>query len=301
MKKYYDKNNQTIYNCDNLELLKSLESNSINLIYCDILYNTGKQFDYYNDNLGSPTEAVEWYRPRIIEMKRVLKPNGSIFLHCNWRLDSYMRVLMDEIFGGDHFRNRIYRKHSNERGSYLNFDSQIDVILYYVKNKVDFIFNEEKTNDKKIYPIFENGYMKDRSDTLIFGKRKINFKKINMHYLLPKEIIYKMYDNNEIIFIDDLPYRVTCSKALGNIWVSDETLDDYSRNVKNELYDTPKPQEIVKRIITTCSNEGDTVADFFLGGGTTAIVAKKLKRKGIYCDINKNACDVAIKKLEEIK
>ena len=60
-------------------------------------------------------------------------------------------------------------------------------LLYYVKNKVDFIFNEEKTNDKKIYPIFENGYMKDRSDTLIFGKRKINFKKLISIIYYPKK------------------------------------------------------------------------------------------------------------------
>ena len=92
MKKYYNKNNQIIYNCDNLELIKSLEDNSINLIYCDILYNTGKVFDDYNDNLGGPSEAMEWYRPRLIEMKRVLKDNGSIFLHCNWRIDSYIAI-----------------------------------------------------------------------------------------------------------------------------------------------------------------------------------------------------------------
>ena len=58
MEKYYEKDNQTIYNCDNLELLKSLPDNSINLIYSDILYNTGKDFNDYNDNLGSPKEAI---------------------------------------------------------------------------------------------------------------------------------------------------------------------------------------------------------------------------------------------------
>ena len=79
MEKYYEKDNQVIYNCDNLELLKSLDNECIDLIYCDILYNTGKVFDDYNDNLGTPKDAVEWYRPRLIEMKRVLKNNGSIF------------------------------------------------------------------------------------------------------------------------------------------------------------------------------------------------------------------------------
>ena len=90
---FYKTSNEHIFNSDNLELLRSLEDNSINLIYCDILYNTGKQFDDYNDDLGSPKEAVEWYRPRIAEMKRVLAKDGSIFIHCNWRMDSYMRML----------------------------------------------------------------------------------------------------------------------------------------------------------------------------------------------------------------
>ena len=61
-----------VYCMDNLELLKQLPNESIDLIYCDILYNTGKKFKDYNDNLGTPQEAIEWYRPRLIEMNRVL-------------------------------------------------------------------------------------------------------------------------------------------------------------------------------------------------------------------------------------
>ena len=68
-----------VYCMDNLELLKQLEDESIDLIYCDILYNTGKSFSDYNDNLGTPHEAIEWYKPRLIEMKRVLKKSGSIY------------------------------------------------------------------------------------------------------------------------------------------------------------------------------------------------------------------------------
>ena len=62
-----------IYCMDNLELLKQLPNESISLIYCDILYNTGKKFKDYDDRLGTPQEAMEWYKPRLIEMKRVLK------------------------------------------------------------------------------------------------------------------------------------------------------------------------------------------------------------------------------------
>ncbi len=301
MKKYYDKDNQVIYNCDNIDLLKSLPSESIDLIYSDILYNTGKVFDDYNDNLGSPSEAIEWYKPRIIEMKRILKPNGSIFLHCNWRLDSYMRILMDQIFGVPNFRNRIYRKHSNERGFYANFDSQVDIILYYVKDSKNFVFNELKDDNERVSPLFENGYVEERSKDIIIDGMKINFKEKNKHCLVSERKLRELYDKNELILIDNLPYRKSFVKPIGNLWDEDNMLDEYNRGKIAESYDTPKPYDVVERIIKMCSNPGDTVADFFLGGGTTAVVAKSLNRKGIYCDINKKACDVTIQKLSKLK
>lgn len=301
MKKYYDENNQIIYNCDNLDLLKSLESNSIDLIYCDILYNTGKVFDDYNDNIGDTDYAVNWYRKRLIEAKRVLKDNGSIFLHCNWRLDSHMRILMDEIFSPTCFRNRIYRRHSKERGFYRNFDSQVDIILYYVKDPANFVFNEIKSEIEKVTPLFENGYIKERSKSVNFNGTIVDFKKLNKHYLVSKKELMKLFKNDEVVLIDNLPYRRSYTESVGNLWDSEEMLDNYSRNKVADSYDTPKPEAVVEKIIKTCSNEGDTIADFFLGGGTTAVVAKKLNRKGIYCDISKKACDVTIKKLKEIQ
>ena len=301
MKKYYDKDNQVIYNCDNIDLLKSLPSESVDLIYSDILYNTGKVFDDYNDNLGSPSEAIEWYKPRIIEMKRILKSNGSIFLHCNWRLDSYMRILMDQIFGVPNFRNRIYRKHSNERGFYANFDSQIDIILYYVKDSKNFVFNELKDDNERVCPLFENGYVEERSKDIIIDGMKINFKDKNKHCLVSERKLRELYDKNELILIDNLPYRKSFVKPVGNLWDEDNMLDEYNRGKIAESYDTPKPYDVVERIIKMCSNPGDTIADFFLGGGTTAVVAKSLNRKGIYCDINKKACDVTIQKLSKLK
>jgi DNA modification methylase len=149
--------------------------------------------------------------------------------------------------------------------------------------------------------MFENGYIKERSEKITIGNKTIDFKKINKHYLVNKKKLNDLYNDGEIIFIDDLPYRKTFKKAIGNLWDSDDMLDDYNRCKVSETYDTPKPLAIVERIINICSNEGDTIADFFLGGGSTAVAAKKLNRKGIYCDINKKACDVTIKKLNEIQ
>ena len=299
MTSYYSKGDITIYKCDNLELLRRLPTGSINLIYCDILYNTGKKFDDYNDNLGSPKEAVEWYRPRMIEMRRVLAENGSIFIHCNWRLDSYIRILMDEIFGGDCFRNCIHRKHSGERGFYSNFDSQVDTILYYVKDKRNFVFHEVLSDTKRIVPLFENGFMEERSETRYVGGTQINLALQNKHWLVSEEQFETMKRNGEVTLLSGLPYRVSNVVPIGNLWADTDMLDQYQRTITAAAYDTPKPDAILERIITMCSNKGDVVADFFLGGGTTAVVAKRLGRKGVFCDISEKACKVTISKLEE--
>ena len=300
MSLYYNDGGIKIYHEDNIELLRRLPDCSINLIYCDILYNTGKEFDDYSDNLGSPKEAVEWYRPRFEEMKRVLADNGSIFIHCNWRLDSYMRILMDEIFGERNFRNRIYRKHSNERGFYANFDSQMDIILYYVKDTSKFIFKEQHTSSARVVPLFENGYLADRSEKRFFDGKEINLEKSNKHWLVSQKQFDEMVKKGQVQLINGLPYRFSTVLPIGNLWHEDCMLDNYTRTDVAEAYDTPKPEAVLERIISTCSNEGDTVADFFMGGGTTAVVAKKLKRKGIFCDINQKACCIAMMKLETI-
>lgn len=300
MIKRYNSGGIQIYQCDNLELLRGMPDESVNLIYCDILYNTGKKFDDYNDNLGTPAEAIEWYRPRMVEMRRVLASNGSIFIHCNWRLDSYIRILMDEVFGPNCYRNKIVRVHSKERGFYSNFDSQVDYIFYYVKDHTNFVYNEIQGPELKVIPLFENGFIEARSETRYLAGMPIELGERNKHWLVSQKQYDNMVKRNEVKLICNLPYRITTVVPIGNLWNEENMLDAYKRTDIAEAYDTPKPDAVLERIITMCSNEGDTVADFFMGGGTTAVVAKKLKRKGIFCDISPKACDVTIGKLEEI-
>ena len=301
MSLYYEQDGIKIYREDNIELLRSIPSDSVNLIYCDILYNTGKIFDDYSDNLGAPDEATEWYRPRIEEMKRVLAPNGSIFIHCNWRMDSYMRILMDEVFGTGCFRNRIYRQHSKERGFFANFDSQVDIILYYVKDSRNFVFHELRGESKQIVPLFENGDLAGRDDVREFEGEAIDLKALNKHWLISNAQFNDMKAAGEVQLIDGLPYRFSNVIPVGNLWNEPEMYDTYTRTDVADAYDTPKPEAVLDRIIRVASDPGDLVADFFLGGGTTAVVARKLGRKFIGCDISVKACEVTVKKLEEIE
>lgn len=132
-----------IYCMDNLELLKQLPEESIDLIYCDILYNTGKKFKNFNDNLGNPQEAIEWYEPRLIEMKRVLKDTGSIYLQCDYRLVHYLKVKMDEIFGYNNFLNDIIWSYDWGGRNKNKWSSKHDNILFYSVTN-NFKFNNEE-------------------------------------------------------------------------------------------------------------------------------------------------------------
>ena len=130
---------------DNLELLNQLPDKCIDLIYCDVLYNTGKKFKDFNDNLGSPQEAIQWYKPRLIEMRRVLKNTGSIYLQCDSNLSHYLKVEMDSIFDIHNFqRDIIWRIGwvSGYKSKAKNWIRNHDDILYYTKSD-KFTFNKE--------------------------------------------------------------------------------------------------------------------------------------------------------------
>lgn len=157
---------------DNLELMKQLPDESIDLIYCDILYNTGKKFKDYDDNLGTPQEAMEWYKPRLIEMKRLLKDTGSIYLQCDYRFVHYLKVEMDEIFGFNNFRNEIIWHYKSMSNTKKFFPRKHDDILFYTKSN-DYIFNYE--NDTVQIPYSEA--------TLKRSKTKAGFNNDKANYL----------------------------------------------------------------------------------------------------------------------
>lgn len=288
-----------VYNMDNLELLKQMEDKSVDLIYCDILYNTGKKFKDYDDRLGSPQEAIEWYKPRLIEMKRVLKDTGSIVLHCDCNINSYIRVLMDIVFGFKNFRNEIIWKRSNDTGSSKSKALKVpvcsDTLLWYSKMN-EYIFHMPTIPyDDKLMDRFKL----DDND----GKGKYYWADLKTYSQERLELLKK---NNELKQRSSGKYSykryfstVNPNKALSNIW---DDINRLSSNSKESCdYFSQKPQSLLQRIIKMLTNENNVVADFFCGSGTTMVVAKELGRKYIGCDINPRAVEITNKRLEEIK
>ena len=281
-----------LYCMDNLELLKSLPSESIDLIYCDILYNTGKKFKDYDDNLGTPQEAMEWYEPRLIEMKRVLKDTGSIYLQCDQNINYLIRNLCNKVFGIENFINEIIWHYKTYQGKAKNF----------FPRKHDTIFLYSKTNNYTFHLLKDKNY-----------EKTIDFKR------------WKKYlnENNEIVYgnhpTTDSRFDSYCNKFIkennrnpknGDVILKIEglTVDTVwdikavdPKSKERVGYDTQKPKALLERIIKASSNEGDVVADFFMGSGTTCVVAKELGRKYIGCDINSRAIEITNDRLNELE
>lgn len=134
-------NTNQIYHLDNLKLLGRLDTESINLIYCDILYGTGKKFKDYQDLQPERHIIDDHYIPRLYEMKRVLKSNGTIYLQMDLRIVHWIRVLMDNVFGYKNFRNQIVVKFNIGGRGKREFAKKHDYIIVYTKSD-EFIFND---------------------------------------------------------------------------------------------------------------------------------------------------------------
>lgn len=281
-----------IYCLDNVLLMPQIQSNSVDLIYSDILYNTGRKFKDFNDDLGSTEDAIKWYIPRLEEMYRLLKSTGSLFLQMDQRLSHYMKVELDKIFGEINFKNHITwerQKSSGAKAKSKQFSRNSDHILFYTKTN-DYTWNgcfvdyDDKYIKERFRPdengrLFMDCRLGDYSDESI-----LRFEKENKIY------ITKNGKKRLKRYLDE------CNgKAVGDIW---SDINDVNSMSKEKLdYDTQKPKELLRRIISATTNKGDVVADFFCGSGTTIEVANELGRNYIGCDINSKSIEITNKRI----
>lgn len=230
-----------------------------------MLYGTGKKFKDYDDIKAIKKEVDKFYIPRIQEMYRILKITGSIYLQMDYRIEHWIRYIMDDIFSYDNFMNNIVWSKGNEQNNAKNnFAFRYDNILFYKKSNKN-IFNMQ-------YIPFDNKNANRYNKEDENGKYALVFDK-------KQDTYYKCYLKDEI--------------PLNNIWVD-------IHSAKSRRYDTEKPNRLLERIIKSSSNEGDIVADFFMGSGTTGEVALELGRKFIGCDIGEKACQITKERLDRM-
>jgi DNA modification methylase len=267
---------------DNLEVLRTLPPECIDLIYIDPPFFSGRTYNviwgdtnevrtFYDIWEGGIDTYLIWLNARLWEMWRVLKKTGSIYVHCDWHASHYLKCEMDKIFGYENFRNEIVWGYSIGGKSQNTFGRKHDVIMFYSKS-ANYYF-DPKGGSVARKPKTHMKIRTDESGRQFQEKRDAKTGKIYRYY------------------VDE-------GKIAEDYWVDIETLN--REDTERIGYPTQKPEALLERIIRASSNEGDVVADFFCGGGTTCAVAMKNNRRFIGCDSSRVAIAVTLDRLVKI-
>lgn len=252
---------------------------------------------------------LNWMYENLVAIRSVMSENASIYVHLDWHIVHYVKILMDEIFGEDNFRNEIIWQRFTFHSDADKFGAVHETILYYSKSADSYCFNKQiQPFDKKYIKqrfnqIDENGRSYGTSDctapahgktgkALYFGDRLLTPPPGAM-WRFNQENINKLMAENKIEFTANGQPRVRRyideieGKAVHTLWTDIFPINSQAQERVD--YATQKPEALLERIIKASSNDGMIVADFFGGSGVTAAVADKLGRKFIHADVNINS------------
>jgi DNA modification methylase len=251
--------------------MKSLAGGCCDLIYIDPPFNTGRPRrtqraggGAFQDHWGANVEIairsfLQFLKPRITEMHRLLPESGSIFVHVDWRTVHHVRLLLDEVFDQANFLNEIIWQYRTGGNTKRWFARKHDTILWYAKISGRHTFHSIRAGT----------YRTDGINTDASGR------------------LYKSTRNGPVHFHPDGP-------LLADVW----DIPFLSTVATERLgYPTQKPERLLERVIEAASNPGDVVGDFFAGSGTTAAVAKRMQRDYLACDINPQAVKIITQRL----
>lgn len=206
---------------------------------------------------------LNWMYENLVAIKSVMSDRASIYVHLDWHIGHYVKVLMDEIFGEDNFVNEIVWHYNKFAGKTSGYQSNHDVILYYVRGD-SYCFNKLRI------PV-EN-------------KRK---QTARVWDSVQKKAVQQKDENGNLIYYDQE------DKNVDDTWMDIPLVNPMAKLRKEIDYATQKPEALLERIIKASSDEGMLVADFFGGSGVTAAVAARLGRRFIHADVGLNSVQTA--------
>ena len=276
-----------------------------------------EQFAYSDTWADGTASYLAMITPRLILMRELLADTGSIYVHLDWHVGHYVKLVMDELYGKDNFRNEIIWKrtagHSDSGQGAKHLGRQHDVIYWYAKNENALVnpiyepYTQEYIDSayKHVEPETGRRYQLDNTSGP-GGAKKGNpyyeFMGVSKYWRYSKERIERLYNDGRLIqsktggdwrykrYLDEMP-----GVPLQSLWLDIAPLQ--SQNSERTDYGTQKPERLLGRIISIATKQNSVVADFNGGSGTTAAVAEKLGRRWITTDIGKPACMVMRKRL----
>ncbi len=341
---------------DNKLVISSLLENfagKINLIYIDPPFATGADFKFrvqvgdedeqitkehsileekaYRDTWGSGWDSyLRMMYERLILMKELLAENGSIYVHLDWHVGHYVKVMMDEIFGMENLRNEIITRRGQTKNLAYQFEGlktmnvYYDTVLWYSSNP-DSTFNPPMKKALDYQRVGRWQSMWNNADRPTMRYELLGANITTGQWKWSKERAYQAVGNYEEFLKATEKTQETLeeywertgrrSQFIGRkgnskpqYWVSpqeDVICDNNWLDIKgydyHQKFRTQKSEALLKRIILASSNPGDIVADFFCGSGTTLAVAEKLGRRWIGCDLSRYAIHITRKRLLEIE
>lgn len=275
-----------LYCGDNLDVLKKeIEEESVDLIYIDPPFFSNKQYEVvwgdeaeirsFKDRWeGGINVYVDWMKQRVIEIYRVLKPTGSFYLHCDWHVSHYLKIMCDDIFDYRNFKNEVIW-HKGFRGTEQesNYQHATESLMFYTKSS-DYIWNQ-------LYQSYKDTDLKRYNKVDENGKRYALIKRKRTNGTVYYGKTYPKKEGKRIDNIFNIPTLAsTARERLG--------------------YPTQKPEALLEKIIKASSNKGDLVLDAFCGCGTTMAVAQKLNRKWVGIDISPTAIKLVERRLGKV-
>ena len=321
---------RVIYCGDNLDQLRKLPAACVDLIYIDPPFNSNRNYEVFwgetkekrafEDRHESTRAYIDYMRPRCVELARVLKKTGSFYYHCDWHASNYVKVMLDQIFGENFFRNEIiWKRASTVKGNFGQgsklWSPNTDSIFFYT-NSDDYFFNpqfREYSEEylKSFYKFTEPDGRRYRLISMIGpgggakGNPYYECLGVKRYWRYSEETMKRLIADGMVV--QTKPGTVPQRKqylddgkgvAIQTLWDDIEALSPSSRERLG--YPTQKPLELLERIIAASSNEGDVVLDAFCGCGTALVAAQKLKRQWLGIDISPTACRVMAKRLRDV-
>lgn len=269
----------------------------------------------YRDTWGNGADSfISMIHERLILMRDLMATDGSIYVHCDWRVTAFLRLVLDELFGRDNLINELIWRRANNKLSTRKASVIHDTIWHYSKSSnYTYIpqfheFREEYLDEKYVYE--ENGrkyrlqsmYGKGQGQALLFGTRLLE-PPPGLHFRWNQDRIDQAMAEGIIYFGKEGKGKPQYKDFLDSkggiplqtIW--SDIPDVNSQALERADYPTQKPEALLDRIVNASSNPGDLIADFFCGSGTAASIAEKLGRKWICADLGKFGIHTTRKRL----
>ena len=354
-------NSKTIFTGDNLPIMRGMNSESVDLIYLDPPFNSKANYAApigseaagaaFKDTWTLSDVDITWLdlieakhsalnrvihaamtnsdksyliymAVRLLEMKRILKDTGSVYLHCDPTMSHLLKLVMDAVFGKRNFRSEITWKRatSTQKGSQhrsLRWGNNVDILLFYASSLSTSLSPERELTEQEIREKFdrvdENGRRYYDDSAHIWSSPNMGPRPnlcyewrgfVNPHpsgWRLSKERLEEEYQKGNIVIRPDgkLERRKYLEDykgaSYGNLW------DDILPASGNERtgYPTQKPVALLDRIIKASSNEGDVILDPFCGCATTLVAADRLQREWIGIDISAKAAELVVERIRD--